>query len=544
MGPASHEINRIFGAFRVGECTRVRPVSRGALRTLFNADFRGLRSRNGQHYSRGTDVISMLKSMPYRLPSTWKGLTNLATTKLATAPDSFPTMKSEKKRKRLESTGGPAKKKIKLSQWTSPLQVTGKRRALVAGFEHLVEGVKLLHRGPGPEGQEQLLTPREQKRLSTLLKVAPEETLTRLSASLKPLRQRDTLLAAGVFLRAVGVRSPFIGTAQQEVLDAFALRLGACSDEEITAKSTCLDLDSTTNKSTLNPTALSYRRGTIHTPYEGDNHGDNDGLFQRFTGSCGPTVLQMWLAETDPVLAFELNRDDIGSHSTTDRAGHFQKVLLNQYEGIALGRFETLSRARLRNGLGRLVGEGRLRVKDKKGLLGYALEEKERSEEADRAINMLRERYEGFPTDYELNRLRSVKMPEKDDGMSNEGFMYFLNHCAQQMTGTRYIQTDPEWGFGRGQAKKYIGQVAKALRAGYDVPFGTAEPGHYMLLTAVKGRGATRSFLVSDPEGGRTRWVSEKRFLNGVFLREEFELCWKQQRGYVDGFFLPEATLS
>ena len=112
------------------------------------------------------------------------------------------------------------------------------------------------------------------------------------------------------------------------------------------------------------------------------------------------------------------------------------------------------------------------------------------------------------------------------------------------MVGTRYIQTDPEWGFGRGQAKKYIDQVAKALRAGYDVPFGTAEPGHYMLLTAVKGRGANRSFLVSDPEGGRTRWVSEKRFLNGRFLSDEFELCWKQQRGYVDGFFLPEATLS
>ena len=74
---------------------------------------------------------------------------------------------------------------------------------------------------------------------------------------------------------------------------------------------------------------------------------------------------------------------------------------------------------------------------------------------------------------------------------------------------------------------------------GLDVPFGIAEPAHWMLLTAVKGEQPNRSFLVSDPDGGRTAWVSEHDFRDGSFADQQFQLCEKHNRPYVDSFILP-----
>ena len=60
-----------------------------------------------------------------------------------------------------------------------------------------------------------------------------------------------------------------------------------------------------------------------------------------------------------------------------------------------------------------------------------------------------------------------------------------------------------------------------------------------MLITHVKGRRPHRSFLVSDPDGGRTAWVSERSLIKGTFVAEQFKLCEKGERGYIDCFLLP-----
>lgn len=86
---------------------------------------------------------------------------------------------------------------------------------------------------------------------------------------------------------------------------------------------------------------------------------DQDGLFQRFTGSCRPTTLQMMQAEADPVAAFAIHDAGLTSESTLDPTATFQRVLLEQYGGgKALGRVEGWLRARVRNAVGRLVAEG------------------------------------------------------------------------------------------------------------------------------------------------------------------------------------------
>ncbi len=74
-----------------------------------------------------------------------------------------------------------------------------------------------------------------------------------------------------------------------------------------------------------------------------------------------------------------------------------------------------------------------------------------------------------------------------------------------------------------------------------DVPFGIAEPAHWMLLSAVEGEGAERRFLVSDPDGGRTVWVSDADLRSGEFARTQFHLCEDKDRPYIDSFVLPSA---
>ena len=477
------------------------------------------------------------------LPNSWSGLTRFVSTTLATAPTEVPTLRKPNPDgwDTPLATGGWAA----TTTLPEPPRSTATRRTAIKTIESALASTRGLSRGDGPEGREALVTKRESARLTQLLAQAPTRSLQRIARAVSNLERRPTSVATGVFLRSVAARIGMVGQSEQAhtVLAQFAERLDGMSDDAIKTKSTCLDLDSTRNTSDLNTSLLSYRRGTTRANHLGDTHADNDGLFQRFTGSCGPTALQMWLAESDPILAFALHDAGLTSDSTNDTAALFQKVVLETYGGIALGRAETLMRARMRNGLGRLVSRGVIGERSKDALLRFTLEDGALNRNARAALRELRAAYQGFPTTDELRRLRANNIPEKDDGMSNEGFMYVLNHFAGKMTGTTYVQTSPDWGFTRGGARRHFDTVARALRKGYDVPFGIAEPGHYMLLTGVKGRKPSRSFLVSDPEGGRTRWVSEQRFASGEFIDEEFALSWKNQRGYVDSFFLPRAAL-
>jgi len=91
----------------------------------------------------------------------------------------------------------------------------------------------------------------------------------------------------------------------------------------------------------------------------------------------------------------------------------------------------------------------------------------------------------------------------------------------------------------RGQAGRHLDAVAAALARGVDVPFGVSEPAHWMLMTAVRAGAEGREFLVSDPGGGRTAWVTEKDLVSGAFCARQFFLNKPGERPYVDCFFLP-----
>ncbi len=404
----------------------------------------------------------------------------------------------------------------------------------------LVEAQRL-PRSDAPEGREPILTATAAARVTRAFALAPHTTRARL---LELVRSFVDGAAAPVqralLLKAIAARSTSLAAPTSDalaILERFASTLRAHTRAELLVKATALDLDSTTSTSAFDPQGMWQKRGTIGDRGAHDVDKNNDGLFQRFTASCGPTTLQMALAEADPVFAFALHAHELTSDSTTDAVARFQRTLLEAHGGKAIGRREAHLRARLRNALGRSDLDEPART----ALLQHALAGGPRSPPAERALTTLRARHQGFPSDAELVRLASLRGCEVDAGIDARAMLALLHEHLTPMTGVHYRVTDPKDGFARGGAMRHFDEVARALRDGIDVPFGISEPGHWMLLSALDGKKPHRRFLVSDPDGGRTAWVTEAAFARGTFGDDTFHLSHGAERPYVDSFFLPSA---
>ncbi|MBI3183257.1 MAG: hypothetical protein HYZ28_14055 [Myxococcales bacterium] len=377
------------------------------------------------------------------------------------------------------------------------------------------------------------------KRIEAALARLASPERVELSRLLGALEGPGAAIKRALLLRAVAARAEQRGEGVLSELRPFAERLAGLEANQARERATVLDLEPERNDYAFNPSALWERRGVIHERGEGDFAADNDGLSQRFTASCGPTVIQMMLAEADPLVAFAIHDAGLRSEATDDPVARFQRELLERLGGIAIGRQEGQLRARLRNALGRLESRGRVTDADGKALLRHVLEGGEMDAGARAALAAVRTAYGSFPDDEALSRLRRERIPKADEGVGTAEFQRALDTVISPATGIRYVQTAPPEGFARGKAAQHLDEVARALREGNDVPFGICEPAHWMLLTAVKGRKPDRSFLVSDPDGGRTAWVTEADLVRGVFAERQFHLPKPGERPYVDCFFLP-----
>lgn len=397
-----------------------------------------------------------------------------------------------------------------------------------------------LPKSTAAEGTEPMLTKRELARLERGLAAAPPAVKQRLTTLATSFKGDAAPLASALFLRAVTARADRLANpATLKTLEAFAARAGSLSAAELRHRTSVLDLDSSKNDGAFDPIHLWDKRGVTREP-AADTAKDNDGLYQRFTASCGPTVLQMVLAEADPVMAFAIHDAGLRSDSTTDSVAKFQRSVLEELGGIALGRRESHSAARLHNALGRLVAQGKVSPPQRDALLAYAKGVAPMTVAASRALETLRASTDGFPDDAQLERVRTALLPARDEGVDTARFLETMNRMVHELTGLEYRMTNGPDGFARGQAGKHLDAVEAALKQGIDVPFGLSEPAHWMLLTHVKTEGGARQFLVSDPDGGRTAWVKEKDFLSGKF-GVDFGLPKPGERPYVDSFFLPAA---
>lgn len=350
--------------------------------------------------------------------------------------------------------------------------------------------------------------------------------------------------AAGEIVRAVAARARLLvepARAHDAVaaLTRFAKALAKLDDAEIVRRATVLDLDPTRSTSAFDPQQLWDTRGTVRSNLRDDDVADNDGVFQRFTGSCGATALQMMLAEADPIFAFACHDAGLTSDASDDAVADFQRSVLEVYgDGKALGRTEAWLRARVGNGLGQLKRAGAVDVDDAAALRGFLFRGRPLTDGGQRALTALRERY-GFPDDDAVGRLRRIPLPRADTGLTAVELVRAMNDLVGPVVGRRFTSTNPD-GFARGQAWRHLDDVVATLRAGIDVPFGTSEPGHWMLLSAVRGKKPARELLVSDPDSGRTAWVAERSFVKGHFVDDQFHIAKPGERPWVDCFILPE----
>jgi hypothetical protein len=431
----------------------------------------------------------------------------------------------------------------------SPRVVTAVRTSEDAGEAVVVRAMSdasRTARSSGPEGAEHLLETGERKRFEALYPNVGEEIRRALESVLASFQADNAPTARAVILRAIlarlahlSIAAPGAARSMVERIEDFAEKIRPLSGDEILRRTTVIDLDSRISTHHRDPLALWDRRGVIHPRGQSDDSGDDDGLIQRFSASCGPAVIQMLVAEADPIFAYEIWESGLTGESSRDRTARFQRKLLEHYGGIAIGLREGELRSRVRNAVGRLVGEGHLPRRDGRDLLDYLAKRSRLSPAAKRALAGVRRRFEGLPSEAEVKTLRRQVLPERDEGLGFPELADALAHYVTPLTGVVYRQTSPPEGFARGQAWRHLDAVARALRSGVRVPFGLSEPSHWMMMTAVEGRKPNRRFLVSDPLGGRTDWVLERDIITGRFASQRFQLNEKGQRPYIDSFFLP-----
>lgn len=405
---------------------------------------------------------------------------------------------------RAEGVAQGADPKVRSRTAQATTQATDPARASVARDVAALA----LRRSDAREGSEPILTDAAVARIHDAFAHAAPRVRDKLGALVTSLAQP---VARALLLKAIAARANQLShdpaPRALAVLEKFAAALSGMTRTEMLTKATVLDLDGTTNTNTTDAQRLWNKRGNIHDDARGgDTDPTNDGLFQRFTASCGPTTLQMALAEADPVLAFALHAHDITSDATDDPVAKFQRALLESQGGVALDRRAAHLRSRYRNALARFG-----------------------------SLAEVRKRLDGFPTADELARIQREKWPERDEGISAEAMVNITNAHLTALTGVTYGVVE----FGRSGSIRHLDEVARTLRRGIDVPFGISEPGHWMLMSAVQGRKPNREFLVSDPDGGRTAWVHERKLVRGSFAKVPFDLPKGDERPYVDSFLLP-----
>ncbi|MFH1812158.1 MAG: hypothetical protein ABIJ09_25700 [Pseudomonadota bacterium] len=395
-------------------------------------------------------------------------------------------------------------------------------------------------KGQGPEASERVLSPAQRARIETILEQASPETARILMADLANIDGPAADLGRALYLKAAAARSPALLGADLEVrqaalatLAAFASRVDGMARAPLLACTSVLDLDSRRSTSVFDPLAWDEKRGVVHRRGDGDIRADNDGLFQRFMGSCGTTTLQMALCEEDPVRALVVNDAGLHAAGVDDVVGRFQAEVLREYGSAALGRRANFNLARLRNALARLRQRGELTTGSSRALRDHVERGAPLGARAQSALQALRTWLAGFPTDAELAEIRADPL-KGSEGLEIDAFDAMLARYLGPVTGCVYDTVSLSDGLASALGEQALDRAEAVLRRGLDVPFGIDEPGHYMFMSAVRRRAGEREFLISDPWGGTSNWICERDLISGRFIETPLDLASSGGGGGVD----------
>jgi hypothetical protein len=292
------------------------------------------------------------------------------------------------------------------------------------------------------------------------------------------------------------------------------------------------------------------------------------GLYQRYDAACGPTTSQNMRAERDPVFALKLRKefDNPGNDSNLARQQkaelekqvYFLDARGNPFAGtpaqVAKWRKDgTLppgaAKPFLPQAFNRLGDQADQRLNTRLND-GWSIEHipqdeydaaskymhNERTTPAEdalakKAFDRLAKVDNGHPTATELDAMRS-NYNRKPDGTSTKKdehtWMYLsdaLNDIAPpaagkswQVTVTNGGATNADGTIVGGMSNGDIATLDATLKAGSDVPIRICDKnngsGHFMMISDVRGEGANKKYLVSDPWTGKTAWIKQADLQN------------------------------
>ncbi len=306
--------------------------------------------------------------------------------------------------------------------------------------------------------------------------------------------QADAQAERALILEAVAARAPALsrrgaaGDAALGEVTSFAGEIRGMQRDELMRTTSVIDTDS----------LLGTSARTDRT--------DGDGLLQRFTDSCAPTGAQIARAELDPIYARELHREGVVSLAADGAVGAEQERTLERGGGVAVSRRAARAHERFDDAISGETPEVQRRLRDYASGRLAARGDVEALMAVPGDLERVRAAHEGHPSVEELGLMRAEPRPD-GDGMPAERA---LDAIARPAAHSRY--TYREVG-AHGLTERQADDMARRIEAGDDVGIRisdrTGDGGHFMMLTDVRGEGADRRFLVSDPWSGRTTWVSD-----------------------------------
>jgi hypothetical protein len=307
-------------------------------------------------------------------------------------------------------------------------------------------------------------------------------------------------------------------------IQGFADEVRGMNRTELIRTTTSIDVEAA-NTSTVDPNNITANN---------DTDGANDGLYQRWEHSCGPTTAQMTRAESDPVYARQLHKDGINNPSPTSATAEEQRRVLEDNGGEGVSRLGEQASGRLGGQLDRAQAAGDLTGEQRTAIDKFLNNKKLSPEEqalANAGLAAVRRRENGSPTPAEVSAMRA-NAGKDGDGMALDDA---LNDITKPSTGIDY-QT--EYVGDGGLTDETLGEWDKRLRNGQDVPIRVTDSGnnggHFMMVSDVRGEGDNRRYLVSDPYSGKTAWLSREELLdpNKNAIDREFGIGWDRVSHY------------
>lgn len=293
-----------------------------------------------------------------------------------------------------------------------------------------------------------------------------------------------------------------------DALAAFEVELRGVSRSALVERLVPIDVDDR-NTRLLDPSDL------LGPP---SAYGDDDGLYQRYTESCVPTVAQMVAGLRDPMTAWALGADPV--NADPDAGGGAEQARVLTATGTA---------ARSRLGIS-AAGRSPVRALDDaieglaathaEAIVGFVTRTATVPEadleaalaEVDRLGRALHRE--------ELEAMRALYVPPTVGMSVLEGM--------EAVLGAGSVEAEIPWG------TRSAFEMQQLLEQGRPVPFVVQSEagGHMMLASDVRRDGGRSYFLVSDPWEGRTAWVGQPDFESGRFLRTTFRIGHEYVAGY------------